>query len=227
LPEGEELDALYDRFPLRFWVKYLDDPNSLSTLLFGQLSPPSIQIDLNELEQAQDQTKMVIFPSETQEKILEIKARLEDEGHKASDRRWKSILKVLQAHAWLDGDTVVLSEHFELLPDMLWSEPKDRASIAQIVGVVGDPISVKAQEILDSAKECFRDVGHLPASPTAEQKSDWVKKASLVDTQLQQMIHELGGLGNGSRPKKVEHALDGVRKLRERLLKAMQASFHI
>ena len=66
-----------------------------------------------------------------------------------------------------------------ILADVLWRDPNHRAALASIVGVVGNPLNVRAVEIMDAASEAIRGLGNTnPADPAA--KADWLKSASLV-----------------------------------------------
>ena len=138
LPEGEELNALFDRFIFRFWIGYVADHSNLKKLMLSKQPQIKQKLTLQELQQAQQDVSTVAIPDVTVESILEIKQKLEDEGLVSSDRRWKQILSVLQGYAWLEGETEVSSEHFDILPDMLWNDPKDRSVISSIVGAVSD-----------------------------------------------------------------------------------------
>lgn len=220
LPESHELEAMFDRFALRFWVQYLTDPHHIRTLLTAPEPAVTTRMTLQELELLQQEAALVALPDLTIEGLLAVKESLEKEGFRSSDRRWRQILSVLKGYAYLQGDKEVTEEHFDLLPDMLWREPKERSSIAGIVSTVSNPISVKALEIGDAAKELLRELGTYAGSDGSE-KAEWLRKASLADTTLNQMNAELTELltkHSGSSNKKVSSALKAVQQLRKQLM---------
>lgn len=220
LPEGDELEALFDRFAVRFWVDYLTDTDNVRTLLIDDTPRVSVSMSLNDLETLQHEASQVNIPDTTIDGIIAVKSRLEHEGYRSSDRRWKHILSMLKAYAYLQGDDEVTEEHFDLLPDMLWREPNERNNIAGIVASVGNPINIKAQEISDAAKEEVKELGSFAGS-TAGEKAEWLKSASLTDTTLQQMESELETLIDNhpnTRTRKAKVALVQVQKLRKEVM---------
>jgi MoxR-like ATPase len=85
--------------------------------------------------------------------LFALRAELEKEGFVASDRRWRKLLRVLQAKAWLEGDAEVDPIHFEVLTHGLWREPQDRVKISGIVAKTASPALAEALEIHDAIME--------------------------------------------------------------------------
>lgn len=193
LPEGAELEALFDRFLLRFWVDYLGDTANLRTLLTTQPPAGGAAITLDQLKACQQEAENVAVPDTIIDAIITIKAKVEESGFVASDRRWKQTITVLKASAYLAGESEVTEEQLDLLPDMLWREPKDRPTLASIVGSVGNPLNVKATEILDAGKEAVGNLG-IANKSNAAAKAEWLKEASLVESALGAMRSELDDL---------------------------------
>lgn len=217
LPDGEELEALFDRFLLRFWVGGITDAGNIRTLLTQSLGGTGATMTLDQLRACQDEARRVIVPSTVIDAILSIKTKTEEAGFHASDRRWKQMIAVLQAAAYLAGETEVTEEELDLLPDMLWREPKERASLAAIVGAVGNPLNVRATEILDAGKEAMAGLG-TPNQRDASAKAEWLKDASLVESKLAAMRAEVEALiaqhpaGRTQRLSMVLRNLDQMRK---------------
>ncbi len=200
LPETAELEALFDRFLVRFEVKYLVDQRNVRTLVSRDPPPASASMTLGALEQCQDEVDDVELPDEMVEAVLAIKQMSEEAGFRASDRRWRQSTTLLKARAYLDGDARVSEDHLEVLADVLWRRPQDRPAIAGIIGRVGNPLGVRALEILDAAREALGSVGTADASD-ASAKADWLRRASLVGSRLQDMERELEDLSKRN-PKK-------------------------
>lgn len=229
LPESEELEALFDRFVLRFWIDYLADASNMRILMTAPEPQVAVQMTMAELAQLQQEVTQVQLPNTTVEAILRVKQKLEESGFRSSDRRWRQILGVLKAYAYLEGDDEVTEEHFDLLPDMLWREPKERSGILSVVANVGNPISVRALEILDAAKETVRELGGFQGT-NATEKAEWLKKASLVDTQIQQMIQELESLIGQhptTRTRRAKEVLSAVQKMRKDAMGRIAALYNL
>lgn len=179
LPEGKELEALFDRFLLRFNVDYLLRPSNFRAVVAGGEPLSAVSLSLSELEQAQAASRAVTITDATYDALIQIRDACNAQGLQASDRRWKKTLKAVQASAYLAGETTTTPEDLMLLSHALWREPKDRSKVAQLVGQFADPISSQATEILDAARETAARVAGL--SSTADRKTYVGSAAQALD----------------------------------------------
>jgi MoxR-like ATPase len=164
LPEGKELEAMFDRFMLRFEVGYIRSNDSMRGMLSGKLPPLPAPLSLADLATAQAEVSAVRVTDATVDALLAIREAGNlggSGGFTASDRRWKKILKLAQASAWLVGDAETSPEDLSFLADALWREPKERGPIAAVVGKLCDPCGSQAVEILDAAREAADRVNAL------------------------------------------------------------------
>ena len=156
LPEDKELEALFDRFLLRFDVGYLLVAANLRGVLVGPEPAIAATLTMDELRRAQGEVAAVKVTDDTVDALLAIRDACRGEGITASDRRWKKSLGIVRASAWLAGEKKTCPEDLAILVDSLWREPKERAKVARIVGNLADPASMQAVEILDAAREIGR-----------------------------------------------------------------------
>ncbi len=161
LPEGNELEALFDRFLLRYEVSYLLRPSNLRAVLTAPDPAAPASMTMHELRVAQAGVLTVMITDETLDALLAIREACKGEGIVASDRRWKKCLKAARASAYLAGESKTSPEDLSLLTDCLWREPKERPKLARLVGKVADPIGSQALEILDAARETSARVSAL------------------------------------------------------------------
>ena len=164
LPEGKELEALFDRFLLRFDVQYLLRPSNFRAVLVAPEPTPSVMLSMEVLRDAQTQVTNVRITDETVQALISIRDSCKAEGIVASDRRWKKMMKVVQASAFLTGEASTTPEDLLGLTHALWREPKEQSKVAQIVGQLADPVSAKAAEILDAARETAARVAAMRGS---------------------------------------------------------------
>jgi MoxR-like ATPase len=156
LPGEEELDALYDRFLLRYFVPYIQDSNNWKALMLMENGfTVENTISLSDLSAAQAEVKTVSLPPATVDTMFEIKMRLERQGVIASDRRWKQTTGVLKAWAWLHGRDEVSVQDLGLLCDMLWRDPQQRPIVVQEVLAVTNPLDLAATEIYDTVMDVY------------------------------------------------------------------------
>jgi MoxR-like ATPase len=153
LPEGKELEALFDRFLLRFQVDYLLRPANLKAVITAKDPVAVPTMKMADLRKAQATTESVVVTDETIDALLQIRDACKTDGIIASDRRWKKSIKLVQAAAFMAGESRTIPEDLIVLTDSLWREPKDRPKVARLVGKLADPVSAQALEILDAARE--------------------------------------------------------------------------
>ena len=161
LPDGKELEALFDRFLLRFDIGYLLQPSNLRTVLLAPEPVPSILLGMADLKRAQAEVAKVKITDDTVDALISIRDACRAEGIVASDRRWKKSLKLVQAAAHLAGEKQTAPEDLAILVDSLWREPKERSKVARIVGKLADPVGTQATEILDAARETSQKVAGM------------------------------------------------------------------
>lgn len=112
----------------------------------------------------------------------------------ASDRRWKKSLKLVQAIAWIAGESTTTPEDLSILVDSLWREPKDRPKVARLVGKLADPVGAQAAEILDAARETAAKVAALVAGD----RKAYIARAAQALEQFQAQQKKLGQLAKGA-----------------------------
>ncbi len=220
LPEGEELEAMFDRFLYRAWVDYLADGSNVRALMAPTPSTAIPQtMTLADLEECQAQAATVAVTDALLDVLLSVKRKAEGQGFRGSDRRWKAIVGYLRAWAFVQGDVEVTDEHvIDVLPDCLWREPRDRAAISAIVSSAANPSAARATEILDAAKRAVKDLGE-PTTKDANERAEWVMNASTTASSLEAMLNELDVLiAKGKAPK-----TSAVRKKVESLTKEVGA----
>lgn len=134
--EENSLEALYDRFLLRWHVNYVQD-NKNRIKLFNNfliarsgsskynkaaltLSPTAF-IDIDEIKVLNEKAKEVTFTNKVLTMYNKILMALEKQGITISDRRKNESLKVLQANALLNNRNAVEIDDFESLVYTLWT----------------------------------------------------------------------------------------------------------
>jgi len=158
LPQGEELGALYDRFPLRYWVEYIQDDINFEGLLSGAVgnSEPTVSITLDEIKSMQDAVKNVPLDDQIIKHLIDLRHKLAKKGIKVSDRRWKVAVRLMQALAYVRGESEVGVEALDILAHVLWDEPEQQKTVKKELIGFADPIKVQVVQWADAAEEIFR-----------------------------------------------------------------------
>ena len=175
MPEGEELNAMFDRFHFRKQVDYIHEPGNFIRLLKG--TPGDMpELSLEDLDEAYNEVAQVNVPDDILDTVYLIRQDLLTEGIVPSDRRFRQAIKSLRAYAWLNGRDVVTDDDFVILQHMLWSSPQEYKAVVRTVLQHTNEINMRANELLDEIDE----IAGQAASAIANAKKDDVPADSLV-----------------------------------------------
>lgn len=222
LPDGDDLEAVFDRFTLRLVVPYLTDPENVKKLLrMTRQQGPAATMTLAELAQCQEEAASVDVPDALLDVLVDaVKPKLEEQGVRVSDRRLQQIVRFLQAWAYLDGKTEVTIDHLDVLPDLVWRDPSARPSIAATVAMASNPTAARANEIVDAAREKLEALGPAPKEPA--KRGEWLTKASQFADEIDGMTRELSSLGAS---RKIDDAVAAVARHKKKLIEQVSALY--
>ncbi|MCB5936619.1 AAA family ATPase [Caldibacillus thermoamylovorans] len=131
--EGEGLEALFDRFLLRYEVEYIKDESAFIKLLKGQNQVQTPTMTLTELVMSQLEVEQVTIPDNVYQTLADIRQDLKDEGIRPSDRRFVQSLSLLRAKAYLEGRQNVILSDVEILKHSLWVRPEQKEDVTAII----------------------------------------------------------------------------------------------
>ena len=191
LPEGRELEALFDRFLVRHDVQYLLVASNFRAVITAPEPVPSVQLTIADLEHAQAEVTRVTVTDDTIDALIAIRDACRVEGIIASDRRWKKSLHLVQAAAYMAGEKATAPEDLAILTDSLWREPKERPKVARLVGKLSDPVGTQAAEILDAARETAQKAAGLKSGD----RKAYIGQAAQAIEQFEAQKKKLGELG--------------------------------
>ena len=178
LPQGAELSALWDRFTVRVSVDYVskaafprliqmasDRPstgmlrvtrnNKAHTLT---LPLPKIVLQPADLFGVITVTAHMPIPQDVRDAVGKLYSQLGDKGIIISDRRWEQSLDLLRAHAVLEQRSAVDPDDLQILKHGFWNTHEQRATIAQLVAALANPINASAFELADQAQSVYDGV---------------------------------------------------------------------
>lgn len=157
--EGEGLEALWDRFLIRYVVQPIRRDTSFIELIRGNSAECTIsehlQFSMAEYEEIQSLRKSIVIPNEIMDIFITLRTRYNEMKRKydeeevdeetkdtpppyISDRRWKKIAGILRTSALLNGrDSVDLSDCL-LLEHLIWDSdrqiPDIIKDVSQLIG---------------------------------------------------------------------------------------------
>ncbi len=161
-PQDESLDALYDRFLLRFWVPYIGNRDALASLISaGGVEPLTVCLEDGDLDILREVVDNVSFGDSQIGTLLDVKAAIEEEGFAVSDRAWVQAKGLIQANAVTHGRGTVISSDFMILADSLWKDAASRPTLASTIGNAADPYGSRAEAIMDAVVTALRELPEL------------------------------------------------------------------
>lgn len=226
LHDGRELEAMFDRFLLRFDVAYLLVASNLRNVLTGPEPMITAQLTMDDLRRAQAEFATVKLTDETVDALLSIRDACRGEGIIASDRRWKKSVTLVKAAAWLAGENKTCPEDLTILVDSLWRQPKERSKVARIVGSVADPASMQAVEILDAAREIATKVSSLKSGDRKAYISQAAQAVESFDAQ-QAKLGELAKSGGRRAKETIADAAAEIKGLHAEVARAVSQGLGI
>ncbi len=152
--EEDELEALYDRFLLRYVVDYIkEDFRFLKMLNTGNEISEDGVITSEELDSCREEAEMVKLPSNILKLISRIRKELAKKGITPSDRRYKQSVSLLKSRAYLEGRSDVSEDDLRFLENVLWREPGEKAEIQSVIHQSLHGWRDRLRELLIQAKE--------------------------------------------------------------------------
>ena len=210
--EGEGLEALFDRFLLRYELDYIAEETNFVSMMKGtgqhQVMP---SMTMEELVQLQFFSDMVTIPDDVYETLSEIRNALRDEGIRPSDRRFKQSLSVLQARALLNQRQVVQVYDLVILENVLWETVDQKEVVSTITRKHSqDVVTQVLSSIQNEANEVFYSI-----------RQDHSPEAGLEATQkMSVLVADLNKLksDNQSRKADIDALLEKVTSMEHEIL---------
>lgn len=159
LPEEDDnLDAMLDRFILKYHVKPIVEEQNFMKMLLSEMKVPEPMLSLRDIQKLQVAVKQVEMPNEMLELYATLRRDFAANGLISSDRTYRNTIDILRAEAFLRGNDVVEEDDFEVLKHALWTHPNDESSIYTTILAEINPDKNKVVELFDDAKEVFDEL---------------------------------------------------------------------
>ncbi len=186
--EGEGLEALFDRFLLRFEVNYIGEDAHFISMLKGGVQIPKERptLTLQEIEHFQFLSGMVEIPDNVLHTLVQVRNELKKEGICPSDRRFKQSLNLIQAKAALEQRQQASQSDLIVLTNALWETVDQRDKVVQIVrSHAVDKLQQVLERITAEGKSIFE---HLQKSQKSSQDAlEAVDKYKSLEKELDQL----------------------------------------
>lgn len=170
MPQGDNLNALWDRLHFRHEIRPLQEASSFMKMLeSGKLGDDKF-ISINDIVTAQNESALLPISKNCMEAIKGLREAMEKEGLSATERRWMDCIPIIRAEAWLNDREVVDVDCLRPLMHVLWSELNDRGKVQRLILEIANPLDKEAQELLDRLVKLHKDMTEgLKGTPDPKQ----------------------------------------------------------
>lgn len=181
LPEEDDnLDAMLDRFILKYHVKPIVEEQNFMQMLIGDIAENiEPMLTLEEIEVLQAACRAVEIPKEMLELYATLRRDFSTEGLLSSDRTYRNTIDILRAEALFrysrefikeksegkakDKDfnpenIKVQEDDFEILRHALWADPKNESKIYTTILAEINPDKNKVVELYEDCKTLYDDL---------------------------------------------------------------------
>ncbi len=146
--EGEGLEALWDRFLVRYVVKPIQNQRTFLRLLTERSEPCQVEETMKfsdeELAAMGDYVERIKVPDEICQIICDIRDILTQDDDESSmdsvpyvsDRRWRKIVHILKTSAYLNGRSGVDASDCLLLEHLIWDNDEQIKDIRKMISDV-------------------------------------------------------------------------------------------
>lgn len=215
LPQGEELDAMYDRIHFRHIMRPIQEPGNFIQMLKGQIAGPVVPVvTWEEVETAQDQVKAVVVPDDVLEAFNTLRNNLKAQGIEPTDRRFAQCLQIVRGTAWLDGRGTADIDDMKLLRHVLWTTQAEIPHVERLVLELANPLDKEAMDLMEQVEKLAVELDD--AIKNSDNKQALHKKGIELHGKLERAKAELDTLQK--RSEKANRKSDVMAQLETRLL---------
>jgi MoxR-like ATPase len=228
MPQGGELEALWDRFLLRVQVGYVTDTGFARFIRaaaarrngHGPAGSSPGTLSQSELTGLQQDVEQVAVPDATINLIEQLRKNLMDKGITVSDRRWGQTLVALQAHALAEGRDAVTEDDLAFLRYVLWQSPEQQAEIGKTLARIGNPLNSKAAEYGDQAASVHSECMDAQKNNEGDEKKmqaaiEASAKLRQIGSKLQELREQ--AVEQGRNASRIDKVIENITKMKQEI----------
>ncbi len=220
------LKPLYDRFELKVLTEYVQDKESrLKVLESKQGKAQKIAktcITLDELYEMQEKASKVSVPDSINELMDNLLSSLRRSGIHVSDRKFFGFTPIVQAKAYLNGNSEVTPKDLMLLKNYFWNKPDEIPTVGKILTeVCENPIGTEIDKLLAMANESFTVLEENVAALIEKQadETELLKPNVVFSRELTRIYNDLQGLQSDDISEEDTEQINNAEKEMNELLK--------
>lgn len=200
LPQGEELNALWDRLHFRHVVEPIQESSNFAKMLQMKVSHQDKILHIDDIYRAHLLVDAVEIRDDLIEAFMQLRETLKSADIEPTERRWRDCLGIVKAEAFMNGREIADVDDMRPLAHVLWTNLEERKKVERMVLDLANPIDSEAQEILDRVISLEDDLRRAlkeaettrSVAKTAIEVHAKVKKAKKAHDELERRAKENG-----------------------------------
>jgi MoxR-like ATPase len=163
--ESDNLEALDDRFPLRYHVYPIQEAvNKMKLLDISTKIDEEPVLSLDDIKKARVESSNISISEDVVDHLITLIDCLRAEGITITDRTFRQAKFLLQAEAYTKGLEIVSTDELEILKNVLWRQPEHIKIVHSHILRLINPEKDKIRSLYDDAEEIFENAMALVKS---------------------------------------------------------------
>ena len=213
LPDGAELDAIYDRFLVRVCVDYIVEDSAFMALLDA---PPARVLSRVDIRAERARAKDVVVSVATKATLTRLRKACNGASVIVSDRRWRKCLDIVKASAHVAGRSMTEAEDLRILENVLWRKPDERAAVSKLIQAMIGHSNAQVQDEVRKAKTIEQQLRPAPEDPA--EASVWAGEMAAAARGIRDIMGKIAVLPSNL---KVDEAYLVVKGIHQRIAEAV------
>jgi MoxR-like ATPase len=226
LPDEDGLEAIWDRFLFRDVMTYIESDAVLLDLIMDLASKttasrkfvPPCKLSLAEMDEILAAVEAVKIRRPMGAQLIKFRNAIRTSGGiTISDRRIiQTATKALKAAAWIDGNSEVTIDDFQILRFVFWTTPEEREIVLAAVAKLERSEAMLTCEAIDAL---IRQRDKLPTDPIQRDEANELLCQDMVQTAREQNARikngEFGRVGGEKVSRRLDEMGSVYKKLKE------------
>lgn len=220
------LKPLYDRFELKVLTEYVQEKENRIKVLEGKQGKTQKAaktcITLDELCEMQDKASKIPVPDKINELMDNLLCVLRRNGIHVSDRKFFGFAPIVQAKAYLNGNSEVTPKDLLVLKNYFWNTPAEIPTVGKIISdVCENPIGTEIGKLISMANESLTVMEETVAKLVAEQaeQTELLKPNVVFSRELLRIYKDLMNLKSDDISEEDHTEIDNAEKEMNEMLK--------
>ncbi len=197
--ESDNLDALDDRFSLRFYTKPVKEHSSKIKMYNNpDTFENEVIISKEEIIAMRSDVRTVEVPNDIADIVVGLIESLREEGISVTDRTFKNSRLLLQAEAFYSGMEVVDESCIEILRNSFWRDEKEQPITHKVILRKVSPEKHKVMELFEDSEDIYTRA--MATKDVKKRSEEGLEAASKLKTAKKEMHDHFINMKKAGKP---------------------------